>query len=78
MNDIAREPATIRADDINPRYNWGRHLPVLGSMGVDFEERVDYRRMHRYRRPRARDRLDRLRFWDIHPPRMGDRAGGLA
>jgi len=53
MDDITREPATVRADDINPRYNWGRHLPVLGTMGVDFEERVDYRRMHRYRLGRA-------------------------
>ena len=48
MDDITkREPIKITAEDINPRYNWGRHLPVLGAMGVDFEERVDYRRMHR-------------------------------
>ena len=39
----------ISAEDINPRHNWGRALPSLGIMGVDFEERVDYRRMHRYR-----------------------------
>src|SRR3974390_2730290 len=49
MDERTREPVHIRAEDINPRYNWGRHLPVLGTMGVDFEERVDYRRMHRYR-----------------------------
>ena len=50
MDDITkREPIKITAEDINPRYNWGRHLPVLGTMGVDFEERVDYRRLHRYR-----------------------------
>ena len=49
MDDITkREPIKITAEDINPRYNWGRHLPVLGTMGVEFEERVDYRRMHRY------------------------------
>ena len=36
----------INSDDINPRHNWGRALPALGIMGVDFEERVDYRRMH--------------------------------
>jgi Xaa-Pro aminopeptidase len=58
MDDITREPTTIRAEDINPRYNWGRHLPVLGTMGVDFEERVDYRRMHRYRLGRAQAALD--------------------
>ncbi|MGO9701628.1 MAG: M24 family metallopeptidase [Xanthobacteraceae bacterium] len=58
MDDITRDPTTIRAEDINPRYNWGRHLPVLGTMGVDFEERVDYRRMHRYRLARARAALE--------------------
>jgi Xaa-Pro aminopeptidase len=58
MDEITREPTTIRAEDINPRYNWGRHLPVLGTMGVDFEERVDYRRMHRYRLGRAQAALE--------------------
>ena len=54
MDDITkRDPIKITAEDVNPRYNWGRHLPVLGTMGVDFEERVDYRRMHRYRLGRA-------------------------
>jgi|GEM_PF-5633802 len=37
MDEITREPTTVRAEDVNPRYNWGRHLPVLGTMGVDFE-----------------------------------------
>ncbi|MGB7101486.1 MAG: Xaa-Pro peptidase family protein [Xanthobacteraceae bacterium] len=58
MDDITRDPTTIRAEDVNPRYNWGRHLPVLGTMAVDFEERVDYRRMHRYRLARARAALE--------------------
>jgi Xaa-Pro aminopeptidase len=49
----------IRADDINPRFNWGRALPALGTMGVDFEERVDYRRLHRYRLARARQALEK-------------------
>jgi Xaa-Pro aminopeptidase len=54
MDEITkRDPIKITAEDVNPRYNWGRHLPVLGSMAVDFEERVDYRRMHRYRLGRA-------------------------
>ena len=51
-------PIKITAEDINPRYNWGRHLPVLGTMGVDFEERVDYRRLHRYRLGRAQAALE--------------------
>jgi len=58
MDERTREPVHIRAEDINPRYNWGRHLPVLGTMGVDFEERVDYRRMHRYRLGRAQAALE--------------------
>jgi Xaa-Pro aminopeptidase len=60
MDDITkREPVKITAEDINPRYNWGRALPVLGTMGVDFEERVDYRRMHRYRLGRAQAALEK-------------------
>jgi Xaa-Pro aminopeptidase len=47
----------ISADDINPRHNWGRALPALGTMGVDFEERVDYRRLHRYRLSRVQQAL---------------------
>jgi Xaa-Pro aminopeptidase len=59
MDDITkRDPIKITAEDINPRYNWGRHLPVLGTMGVDFEERVDYRRLHRYRLGRAQAALE--------------------
>jgi Xaa-Pro aminopeptidase len=48
----------IRADDINPRFNWGRALPALGIMGVDFEERVDYRRLQRYRLSRVKQALE--------------------
>ena len=58
MDDITREPKQIRAEDINPRFNWGRALPALGIMGVDFEERVDYRRLHRYRIARVRQALE--------------------
>src|SRR5207253_10339496 len=49
----------ISAEDINPRFNWGRALPALGIMGVDFEERVDYRRLHRYRLARVRQALEK-------------------
>jgi len=59
MDQKTRDPRKITAEDINPRYNWGRHLPVLGTMGVDFEERVDYRRMHRYRLARAQAALEK-------------------
>ena len=56
MDDTVRK---ITAEDINPRYNWGRALPALGTMGVDFEERVDYRRLHRYRLSRAKQALEK-------------------
>ena len=59
MDERTRDPLQIRAEDINPRYNWGRALPALGIMGVDFEERVDYRRLHRYRLGRAKQALEK-------------------
>jgi Xaa-Pro aminopeptidase len=49
----------IRAEDVSPRFNWGRALPALGTMGVDFEERVDYRRLHRYRLSRTKQALEK-------------------
>jgi len=58
MDKPALERRTIRAEDIDPRYRWDRALPALGTMGVDFEERVDYRRLHRYRLARARQELE--------------------
>ena len=48
----------IRPADIDPRFNWGRHLPALGTMAVDFEERVNHRRLHEYRVGRARRALE--------------------
>ena len=58
MDDVTRSVRKVDPDDINPRFNWGRHLPALGTMGVDFEERVDYRRLHKYRIGRVRQALD--------------------
>jgi Xaa-Pro dipeptidase len=57
MDDVTRSVRKVNPDDINPRFNWGRHLPALGTMGVDFEERVDYRRLHKYRIGRVRQAL---------------------
>ena len=59
MDKPAFEPLAIRAEDIEPRHRWDRALPALGTMGVDFEERVDYRRLHRYRLARALKELDK-------------------
>src|SRR5690349_19425760 len=59
MREPKVEPQHIRAEDIDPRYRWQRALPALGSMAVDFEERVDYRRLHTYRLARARMALEK-------------------
>ena len=51
------EPRIVRAGDIDPRYDWNRAIPAPGHAGVDFEERVDFRRLHAYRLGRARQAL---------------------
>ena len=53
------EPKIIDADDINPRHDWSRPIMALGPMAVDFEERIDFRRLHRYRLARTRQALAR-------------------
>jgi Xaa-Pro aminopeptidase len=58
MDEVTRSLRRVNPDDIDPRFNWGRHLPALGTMGVDFEERVDYRRLHKYRIGRVRQALE--------------------
>jgi hypothetical protein len=32
MDDVTRGLRQVDQDDINPRFNWGRHLPALGMM----------------------------------------------
>src|SRR5262252_9106901 len=56
-----RIPAARAAspDDVDPRHRWDRPLPAPGHMQVDFEERVDFRRLHAYRLGRARQALRR-------------------
>ncbi|HEY7610477.1 MAG TPA: Xaa-Pro peptidase family protein [Alphaproteobacteria bacterium] len=51
------EPKLVRPDDIDPGHNWQRPLMALGQMAVDFEERVDFRRLHNYRLARTRAAL---------------------
>jgi len=41
----------------NPRHRWDRPLQAPGRMQVDFEERVDFRRLHEYRLARTRNAL---------------------
>jgi Xaa-Pro dipeptidase len=51
------EPTIITPDDIDPRFDWDRPLGAPGHTAVDFEERVDFRRLHNYRLARARQAL---------------------
>jgi len=51
------EPKVIRPDDIDPHHRWDRPLQSPGHMQVDFEERVNYRRLHDYRLARTRAAL---------------------
>ena len=57
MDTEPREPQVIKPDDINPRFNWDRAIPAPGHSGVDFEERVNFQRLHNYRLARARAAL---------------------
>ncbi len=43
--------------DLDPRHRWDRPLQAPGHMQVDFEERVDFRRLHAYRLARVRQAL---------------------
>ena len=51
------EPKIVKPEDIDPRHDWNRPLMALGQMAVDFEERVDFRRLHKYRLGRTRQAL---------------------
>jgi Xaa-Pro dipeptidase len=51
------EPKIVRLDDVNPDHRWHRPLQAPGHTQVDFEERVDFRRLHAYRLARVRAAL---------------------
>ena len=52
-----RDPKIIRPDDIDPSYRWDRPLQAPGHTQVDFEERINFRRLHDYRLARTRAAL---------------------
>ena len=52
-----QEPRLVRPDDIDPHHNWSRPLQAPGHTQVDFEERVNFRRLHDYRLARTRAAL---------------------
>src|SRR6187455_352107 len=51
------EPKRIRPDDVDPHHDWTRPLQAPGRTQVDFEERVNFRRLHNYRVARVRQAL---------------------
>src|SRR5512140_2277667 len=53
----ASEPKIIKPDDIDPHFNWSRPIGAPGHTQVDFEERVNFRRLHDYRLARTRAAL---------------------
>src|SRR5260221_4160 len=51
------EPRIVRPDDVDPKHRWDRPLQAPGRTQVDFEERIDFRRLHDYRLARTRAAL---------------------
>ena len=51
------EPTIIKPEDIDPGYKWDRAIPSPGNSGVDFEERVNFRRLHDYRLARSKQAM---------------------
>ncbi|MDH3441557.1 MAG: Xaa-Pro peptidase family protein [Gammaproteobacteria bacterium] len=51
------EPTIITEADIDPGHNWKKALQAPGVMAVDFEERINFQRLHRYRLARTRRAL---------------------
>ncbi len=53
----AREVKDATPDALDPHHRWDRPIQAPGRMQVDFEERVDFRRLHEYRLARVRRAL---------------------
>jgi len=47
----------VNESDLNPSHRWHRPLQAPGTTQVDFEERVNFPRLHRYRVARTRQSL---------------------
>ncbi len=53
----ASEPKIIKPDDVDPQCKWDRPIGAPGHTQVDFEERINFRRLHDYRLARTRAAL---------------------
>ena len=56
--NTALTPQIVRPEDVDPNWRWDRAIPAPGKMGVDFETRVDFRRLQKYRLGRAQAALE--------------------
>lgn len=52
----------VDPDDLKPAHRWHRPLQAPGITQVDFEERVDFKRLHKYRLARTRQSLAKSGF----------------
>jgi Xaa-Pro dipeptidase len=56
-SERVKEAPDVLFDPADPNHRWERPLQAPGRMQVDFEERVDFRRLHNYRLARTRQAL---------------------
>jgi Xaa-Pro dipeptidase len=54
---MARKAKAPRPDAVDPKHRWDRPIQAPGHTQVDFEERVDFHRLHEYRLGRTRRAL---------------------
>ncbi|HSG64441.1 MAG TPA: Xaa-Pro peptidase family protein [Gammaproteobacteria bacterium] len=54
---MTRKQHATESADLEPKWNWERPIASPGRMAVDFEERVDFDRLRRYRLARTRAAL---------------------
>jgi Xaa-Pro dipeptidase len=52
----------VDPDDLKPAHRWHRPLQAPGITQVDFEERIDFKRLHKYRLARTRQSLAKSGF----------------
>src|SRR5260370_17464517 len=71
MGVRVREPKAVTREKVldpealEPGFNGSGQVPAPGHSGVDFEERVDFRRLHDYRLSRARQALAKSKLGSI-------------
>ena len=56
--NTALTPNVLTPTDLEPQWNWEGRLPAWGHTNTDFERRVDFDRLRRYRLSRAHQALE--------------------